>query len=123
MTIGLEPLRRASHRHPTVGEPSARSPESRWRNCTHRLQARTHQQPRSVNRGWLLRVQAPEPFELVWTSNEWDTTNETPSTTTRLQIDYVDIPIDPAQADPIRFTFRWDHGTRWEGRDYTVEVV
>lgn len=82
-----------------------------------------NRQPRSVNRGWLLRIQAPEPFELVWTSNEWERTNETPSTTTRLEIDYVDIPIDPAQADPIRFTFRWDHGTRWEGGDYTVDVV
>jgi glucoamylase len=80
-----------------------------------------NRRPRSVSRGWLLRIQAPEPFDLVWTSDEWGNVTETPSTTTRLGIDYVDIAISDSQADPIRFTFRRDNA--WEGRDYAVDVV
>ena len=80
-----------------------------------------NRQPRSVPRGWLLRIQAPEPFDLVWTGDEWENLTETPSTTTRLGIEYVDIAISDSQADPIRFTFRWDNA--WEGRDYAVDVV
>ena len=81
-----------------------------------------NRQPRSVGRGWLLRIQAPEPFDLVWTSDEWENVTETPSTTTRLGIDYIDIPISDSQADPIRFTFRWA-SAGWEGRDYAVDVA
>jgi glucoamylase len=82
-----------------------------------------NRQPRSVKRGWMLRVQAPEPFDLIWTADEWGEVTETPSTATRLEVEYVDIPIPSDQEGPIRFTFRWDGGTRWEGCDYLVDVV
>lgn len=82
-----------------------------------------NRQPRSVKRGWKLRVQAPGPFDLIWTANEWGEVTETPSTPTRLDVAYVDIPTSMDQVGPLRFTFRWEGGDRWEGRDYTVEVV
>lgn len=82
-----------------------------------------NRQPRSVKRGWKLRVQAPEPFDLIWTANEWGDVTETPSTPTRLDVAYVDIPTSIDQEGPLHFTFRWDGDDRWEGRNYTVEVI
>ena len=77
-----------------------------------------NRQPRSVKRGMTLRVQSPERFLLVWTTDEWEETSDTRSTQTRLGIEYVDIPIHADQQAPIRFTFRWVEGDRWDGRDY-----
>ncbi len=82
-----------------------------------------NRQPRSVKRGMTLRVQSPGSFHLVWTTNEWEETFDTRSTETRLGIEYVDIPIHADQQAPIRFTFRWVEGDRWEGRDYAIEVI
>jgi glucoamylase len=81
-----------------------------------------NRQPSTVRRGCRLRVQAPRAFNLVWTDNEWTDSTETASASTSLGIDYADIAISESQSNPIRFTFRWE-GSRWEGRDYTVDVV
>ncbi len=100
---------------------------------TERYGARTHcrplevwkpnRQPHSVKRGWLLRIQTPQAFDLIWTANEWQDVTEVPSTSTRLGVEYADIEVPDTQEGPIRFTFRWDDGTRWEGRDYSVDVA
>ncbi len=80
-------------------------------------------QPRTVKRGFILRVQAPPPFRLHWSGDEWRTTKDTPSLQTGLGIEFVDIPISTNQQGPIRFTFYWTSSDRWEGRDYLVEVT
>lgn len=75
-----------------------------------------------VNPGWTLRIQAPAAFWLHWTMNEWQEVQDTRSTATALGIEFVDIPIALEQRAPVRFTFRWVAGERWEGRDYVVAV-
>ncbi len=50
------------------------------------------------------------------------TVKDTPSSTTTLGVDFVDIPILSAQQAPIHFTFFWTADDRWEGHDYTVSV-
>jgi len=77
----------------------------------------------TVKRGFTLRVQAPSPFRLHWSRDEWQTVEDTPSHPTALGIAFVDIPIPPAQHTPIRFTFFWTANNRWEGRDYEVAVL
>ena len=77
----------------------------------------------SVRAGWRLRIQAPVPFELHWTNDEWQAIYDTRSTSTELGIEFVDIPVEETQTAPIRFTFRWLSDDRWEGRDYVVTVV
>ena len=72
--------------------------------------------------GTLLRVQAEMPFLLHWTSDEWQSSTDTHSTTTALGIDFVDIRV-PQPEGPIRFTFLWTAENRWEGKDYQVEVL
>jgi len=79
-------------------------------------------QVRSVKRGYVLRIQAAASFRLHWSGDEWQTVKDTPSSTTTLGVDFVDIPILSAQQAPIHFTFFWKADDRWEGHDYTVSV-
>jgi glucoamylase len=77
---------------------------------------------RVVKKGYILRVQVPAPFRLHWTGDEWLTVNDAASAPTTFGVEFVDIPISPAQRAPIRFTFFWSENNSWEGRDYMVEV-
>jgi glucoamylase len=76
-----------------------------------------------VRRGMTLRVQAPAPFRLHWSANDWQDVRDTESAPTRLGIEYVDIPIGPGHSAPIRFTLFWIAEGRWEGRDCEVAVI
>jgi glucoamylase len=60
--------------------------------------------------------------ERARSGDEWQTVKDTPSSTTTLGVDFVDIPILAAQQAPIHFTFSWTADDRWEGRDCTVSV-
>jgi glucoamylase len=90
-------------------------------------------QARRVARGDTLRVQAPAPFRLHWTLDEWRHAADTVATGSGLELWYVDIPVPEAQAAPIRFTFYWPEGVQgtpwargrgtWEGHDYQVAAV
>jgi glucoamylase len=81
-----------------------------------------NRQVRSVKRGYTLRIQVPAPFRLHWSANEWQTVKDTPSSTTTLGVEFVDIPIPATQRASIRFTFFWTASERWEGRDYIVSI-
>ena len=81
-----------------------------------------NRQVRVAKRGYTLRVQVPASFRLHWTGDEWRTVNDQPSTPTIFGVDFVDIPITPAQQAPLRFTLFWPESNSWEGRDYLVDV-
>ena len=72
--------------------------------------------------GTLLRIQADQPFLLHWTSDGWQSSTDTRSTATTLNVDFVDIRV-PDRDGPIRFTFLWTKDNRWESKDYTVEIA
>lgn len=80
-------------------------------------------QVRQVSRGEVLRIQAPEPFRLRWTLNEWQTIDEAPATSSGLGIYFVDIAVPKHQQASIRFTFFWPQRESWENRDFEVEVL
>ena len=82
-----------------------------------------NRQVRKVPAGCLLRIQAEAPFTLHWSDDEWHTPRDTRSTPTSFGIDYADIEVDPAQRTPLRFTFHWTVGNRWQGVDYAIDVV
>lgn len=75
-----------------------------------------------VAAGTLIRIQADKPFLLHWTSDGWESSTDTRSTATAVNIDFVDIP-PPDRNESIRFTFLWTEENRWEGKDYTVQLV
>lgn len=81
-----------------------------------------NRQPRVVPAGWKLRVQAPAPFHLVWTSDYWQTNEVSPSTATNLGISFVDLSISRGQKAPMEFTFFWTEKQQWEGRNYQVAI-
>ncbi len=76
----------------------------------------------SVRRGYTLRIQAPAPFLLRWSRDDWQTAQDTPSQSTAVGIGFLDLEIPGGQKAPIRFTFYWTKPERWEGQDYTVEI-
>ncbi len=79
-------------------------------------------QVRQIAAGNVLRVQAPAPFLLHWTADEWQTVKDTTTNSSNLGICFVDIPVPTRQKAPVRFTFFWTQSERWEGRDYEVKV-
>jgi len=90
-------------------------------------------QVRAVNRGDTLRIQAPAPFRLRWTHDEWQTHSDTDSADCGLNLHFADIGIGDAQHLPIRFTFYWLASVNLptfrrqqesgEGQDYVVRVL
>lgn len=80
-------------------------------------------QVRRVKRGYVLRIQAPGSFRLHWSDDEWQTVKDTPSSSTTLGVEFVDISILSEQRAPIRFTFFWTAIESWEGRDHLVSIA
>jgi glucoamylase len=60
-----------------------------------------------------------------WSSDEWQSQQDSPSNANALEINYVDLPLVAASENEahIRFTFFWLASNRWEGRDYDVLVT
>ncbi len=69
------------------------------------------------------RVQAARGFVLRWTNDEWQEIHDSPSTPTKLDIEFVDIDVPKEQRAPLRFSFYWPQEDRWEGRDFQVAVT
>ncbi len=64
-------------------------------------------QVRHVALGQTLRIQAPRPFRLHWSMDQWNAVADTESKETGSGISYVDLPVGPAERKSIRFTFLW----------------
>lgn len=75
---------------------------------------------REIRSDRVLRIQAPAPFRLRWSRDEWETVHDVDSTVTGIGIEFVDIVPVRGQTAPFRFTFCWSTG--WEGRDYEVAL-
>ena len=103
--------------------------EAAARYCRNRAPARAleiwkpNRQVERVSAGATLRIQAPRPFQLHWTIDEWQQANDTTAIPTVLGVHFVDISLDRGQRAPVRFTFLWADSTAWEGRDYSVAVT
>lgn len=76
-----------------------------------------------VEKGHILRVQAPASFRLHWSRDGWESAEDTLSRSTGLGIEFVDIPVYSSQRAPIWFTFFWTAAGRWEGKDYEVAIT
>ncbi|OUL33505.1 glucan 1,4-alpha-glucosidase [Nostoc sp. T09] len=81
-----------------------------------------NRQVSKVKQGQTLRIQALAPFQLHWSQDNWQTVKNTPSTSTKLGVDYVDISIASEQQQPIIFTFFWISNSSWEQHNYQVAV-
>jgi glucoamylase len=84
---------------------------------------KTNRQVRAVPAGGLLRIQAHIPFRLHWSDDEWKTAHDTNSTTTVVELHYVDIEVPATQTTPLMFTFYWTQESKWQGENYQVEIA
>jgi glucoamylase len=81
-----------------------------------------NRQVKTAAAGSTLRIQAAASFRMRWTLDEWTHLNDGNALTTTVGIHYLDVPIPCAQKAPLRFTFYWMDGDRWEGKDFAVEI-
>lgn len=79
--------------------------------------------PFEQKRGYTLRILALAPFQLRWSTDDWQMVNDTNSTATAIEIEFVDIPIAPNQQSPIHFTFFWTVPNHWENHNYQITIV
>jgi glucoamylase len=80
-----------------------------------------NRQVRRVAVGHRLRIQAPRPFLLHWSCDQWQTVEDTESQDSGIDIHFVDLPVE-SRAHSIVFTFLRRNNLMWEGQDYEVEI-
>ena len=76
---------------------------------------------RQARKDHTLRICAPEPFRLRWTTDNWTTWRDSESRATGIGGEY----FDAAPADfqwQLDFTFFWTKRQAWEGRNYSIHV-
>jgi glucoamylase len=81
---------------------------------------------RTVPAGYTLRIVDFERFNVVYTMDNWATTNEVHAKMVSQSVAYVDIPTEANQRGKIIFTKEWPQdGTsdRWLERNIEVEIV
>jgi len=82
-----------------------------------------NRQPKTVTRGFTLRIEYPSSFMLRWTNDEWQNSKDTNSLSTAVGMDFVDIEIGPEQRAPIRFAFYLKDKNQWGEKSYQVDVI
>ena len=80
---------------------------------------------RRIPPGQTLRLIVEANATVVWSANNWATTNNIETTAvSALNAWLADLPTkDCPDNSVIEFTFFWKDARRWEGRNYTVTVV
>ena len=78
--------------------------------------------PTSVARGTTFRLQAPEPFEVHWSKDEWANSQESYSQPTKLGVQYCDLDTTDPALKKIEFTVFWPERGVWESRNYEVTI-
>jgi glucoamylase len=73
--------------------------------------------------GGTLRVVDNDRFHLVWSVDNWATTNRTESRQVGHPGSYVDVSVAPEQAGSIAFTLFWPRENRWLGRNFEVAIL
>ena len=91
------------------------SPRLTWR-FNHKL--------RSLPSGRILRIELMASAVIHWTTNDWQTTQDTNTQDTGLGIYMADLQTGTlAEGAQITFTFYWSDVRHWEGADFEVRIV
>ena len=78
---------------------------------------------RTVPAGYNVRIEVLSAATVVWTTDNWSTQQEQPTTDTGLGVHVVDIASESLPVDTrIIFTFRWPDG-QWEGTNFELRVI
>jgi glucoamylase len=72
--------------------------------------------------GGTLRIVDPELFTVIWSVDNWATTNSTDAGSVDSFGSYADITAAPEQTGSIGFTLYWPDSDRWLGHNYEVTI-
>ncbi len=72
--------------------------------------------------GHILRILDRDAFRVVWSTDDWQTTNHTESKSVGYPGFFADVSTSAAQAGSLVFTLFWPQQGRWLGKNYTVAV-
>lgn len=76
---------------------------------------------RQARKDHTLRICAPEPFRLRWTTDNWKTWEDSESHATGIGGEYFDVAPGDFQSQ-VEFTFFWTSRGEWGGKNHTVQV-
>ena len=89
-----------------------------------RLTWRFNNKLRSLPPGKILRIELMASAAIHWTTNDWQTTQDTDTQDTGLGIYMADLQTGTlAEGARITFTFYWSDVHHWEGADFVVRIV
>src|SRR6185437_13454067 len=69
-----------------------------------------------------VRIVDPQHFQVIWTPDNWTTTNKTDAHSVDSFGSFADIVAAPGQTGAIVFTLFWPGPNRWLGRNYEVTI-
>jgi len=76
----------------------------------------------SVRAGRRLRLVTEQEFQLVWTADNWATTQHANSRAVGSAGHFADIPTQSGQTGELVWTFFWPVQQRWEGRNFSATL-
>ncbi len=81
-------------------------------------------QAKSIPQGLALRLETTVPTRVRWTSDNWKTIWDADAVDTGIGMFVTDLPTRSlSEGTAIAFTFYWPEENRWEGRNFSVEIV
>ena len=84
---------------------------------------RFNHQLRVLPHGKVLRIELLAPAKVHWSGDGWQTTTDADTRDTGLGLHLVDLPTgDLAAGSTLAFTFFWPEASRWEGRNFSVQI-
>jgi glucoamylase len=118
-------LRRSLRDGRTFDQPPHVSERYRVGHVGSRLAIWRFEHPiRALSAGEVLRIELRAPAMVRWTRDAWKTSEDPKTRDTQLGVHIIDLATDKLQRESkVQFTFYWPDVDRWEGKNFTVDVV
>ncbi len=104
---------------PTVEQRYARGQHPK---CNIEVFKVLRRQIRRMAAGKTLRITTGPRFRVLWTTDNWQTSQELESTQLGYAGSYADIPTAGVPGNAISFTLYWPDEHRWEGRNFDIAL-
>ncbi len=77
----------------------------------------------AMTEGSVLRITDEEPFQVLWTTDNWASKEQKDSRQVGHPGSYADIAAAPDQTGSLEFTLFWPRSNRWLGRNFEVSIA
>ncbi len=78
---------------------------------------------RTAPAGKILRIVAELDFDLLFSFDDWASTDRRSSERTKIRLAFLDVDLPPQSGTTLTFTFYWKEADRWEDRNFSVEAI